>query len=246
MRKGLPYLFVLLAFPGWTCKKENACDCVKGTGEITTETRQLPAFRNVFAEDNVNLIFIADSTEFVKVEAGKHLISLIKTEVVNNELRVRNDNRCNFMRRYDIPINVYVHVRPAQLFHVKSRATGNVTNEGAWMGDSLDLDIEGSGDISFNVGGGLIYTHQHGAGDITITGTCDQILIFSKGTGFTITDGCDNIYTWVYTNTTGKITVNPEWILTTIIEGPGNIYYRRLAYSVSNTEHSTGRLLPLQ
>lgn len=239
------FLLLLFAFPAWNCKKENACDCFKRTGDVVTEERQPGDFHNVYVEDNVNLIFVEDTTSLLRVEAGKNLVKLIKTESDGSWLRIRNDNKCNFTRRYDVPVNVYIHYRRNQVFHIKSKATGEITNANPSTSDSLDLDIESSGDINFSVARGIIYTHQHGAGDVTVTGNADQVIIYSTGTGFTISDGCTSFYTWVYTNTTGKITVNPTTYLTTKIEGSGNVYYKSNPPYVTNIETSTGRLLPL-
>lgn len=247
MKKIIPYLLLLFVFPQWNCKKENACDCFKGTGSITTEERQLPVFSNVYVEDNVNLIFQEDTMQKVEVKAGKHLIKNVLTEMNGATLEIRNINKCNFMRRYDIPINVYIHYKRNQLWQIRTKGTGTITSSNACTSDSIDLNSESSGDIVFEMGGLCkTLTHQHGAGDITLTGSCDQVVIYSKGTGFTITDNCANNYTWVYTNTTGKITVCPSGILATIIDGSGNVYYKGHPAQIMNTENSTGKLLPLQ
>ena len=240
-------MLLIFAVPMWMCKKENACDCFKGTGTITSDTRQLPVFKSVYVEDNVNLIFQEDTVQKVTVQAGKNLVKNIITEMDGDQLQIRNINKCNFVRRYDIPVNVYIHYVRNQLFLIRTKGTGTITNSNPCTSDSIDLSSESSGDIIFEMGGFCkTLTHQHGAGDITLTGSCDQIAIYSKGVGFTIIDDCANNYTWVYTNTTGKITVCPSDILISTIDGSGNIYYSGNPPNISNTENSTGKLLPLQ
>jgi hypothetical protein len=246
MKKKFLYLLLLLVLPMWMCKKDG-CDCFKGTGDVITEERQLPAFRNVYVEDNVNLIFLEDTVQKVSVEAGKNLMKKITTEMSGDQLQIRNLNKCNFVRRYDIPINVYIHYKRNQLWQIRTKGTGTITSSNACTSDSIDLNSESSGDIEFIMGGQCkTFTHQHGAGDITLTGSCDQILIYSKGVGFTITEDCANNYTWIYTNTTGKITACPTSILQCTIDGSGNVYYAGNPLVIHSTENSTGRLLPLQ
>lgn len=240
-------LISILVGSNWKCKKENACDCIHGTGSIVQETRQLPTFHSVYVEDNVNLIFQEDTVQRITVEAGKELIKLVKTEMKDDQLYIHNDNKCNFSRRYDIPINVYIHYVRNQFYTLKSKATSFITNTNPCTNDSIDLNIESSGDINFQVAGsGNIYTHQHGAGDVTLTGSCDQVIIYSVGTGFTTTDACTNTYTWVLSNTTGKITVDPSNLLISDIYGSGDVYYRGYPANINNTQHSTGKLIPLQ
>jgi hypothetical protein len=245
MKRTTLYLFLVFVLPLGMCKKENACDCFKGTGDITDETRQLPTFKSVYVEDNVNLIFQEDTIQKIIVQAGKHLVKNIITEMDGDQLKIKNINKCNFVRRYDIPVNVYIHYVRNQFFTIRTKGTGTITNSNPCTSDSIDLNSESSGDIIFKMGALCkTFTHQHGAGDITLKGSCDQIAIYSKGTGFTITDECVNNYTWVYTNTTGKITVCPSGLLITQIDGSGNVYYTGNP-AIYNTENSTGKLLPL-
>ncbi|HLG04453.1 MAG TPA: head GIN domain-containing protein [Bacteroidia bacterium] len=246
MKRVIKYLAMAMILSALvTCRKENRCDCIKRTGSIVKEERQPGSFRSVFVEDNVNLIFIEDSVAFLEVEAGENIVDLIKTEINGDWLNIRNENKCNFTRRYDIPVNVYVHAPPMTLQHIITRSTGNITNKNPCTVSEIDLEIQGSGDIEFTVAGGKVLTHQHGAGDITLHGSANEVVIYTTGTGFTIADDCANPYTWVYTRTTGKITVCPINVLICEIAGSGHVYYKGIPNSIQCTRHSTGELLPL-
>jgi hypothetical protein len=225
-RKTWLLILVVLAVFSGTCKKENLCDCVKSTGDVRVEEREIAGFTQVYVEDNVNLVFVPDSTFYgVKVEAGSNLVGLIKTELVGQELRIRNDNKCNFVRRYDIPVTVYVHM-PLVLTGVKSKGTGLISTAAQWDLDSIDLDVESSGDIDFWVNTTKCNIHQHGAGDITVRGHAGQVIIYCIGTGFVTTDACAADYSWVYSKGTGKITVAPRDLFIVQLDGPGSAYYR--------------------
>lgn len=45
----------ILSFLLVTCKKENLCDCFKGTGKQTTEERSVAAFNKVFVDDEIDV-----------------------------------------------------------------------------------------------------------------------------------------------------------------------------------------------
>ncbi len=240
------FFLSILVGTNMKCGKDNPCDCLHGTGEVVNELRQLPSFSSVLIENNINVIFQEDTVQNISVQAGKELINLVKTEMVGNQLYIHNENKCNFSRRYDIPINVYIHYIKNQFYRLVSKSTGLVSNTNACMNDSIDLDVESSGNINFQMGSGKTFTHQHGAGDIILTGNCDQIIIYSTGTGFTITDECTNNYTWVFTTTTGKITVCPSNQLDNEIAGSGNVYLKGNPPVINNRETNTGKLLPLQ
>src|SRR5665213_264569 len=119
----------------WKCKKENDCDCIKGTGNVIQEERQLPTFHSVYVEDNVNVIFQEDTMQKIIVQAGKNLIKLVKTEMIGDELYIHNENRCNFMRRYNIPINVYIHYVRNQFYSLRSKATSLISNSNPCTND---------------------------------------------------------------------------------------------------------------
>ncbi|GAB4143886.1 MAG: hypothetical protein Fur0041_18950 [Bacteroidia bacterium] len=244
MKQYIISIFIILSLFSGSCKKENLCDCFKGTGSVTSETRALPDFSNVYAEDNVNVIFIEDTFSSVEVEAGENLLKLIKTEVADGWLKIRNDNKCNFVRRYDIPVNVIIHYKRNTIYHIKSKCTGTLYNQGVSTSDSLDLDVESSGDIRFSVASGKIFTHQHGTGDVELKGQCNDVIIYSIGTGFTLADECLANYVWVYTNTTGKITVHTSGILDAEIDGSGNVYYKGTPTQIFRKLHGTGQVLP--
>lgn len=238
-------LLLIAAFAGISsCKKENACDCFKGTGSLITETRTLPAFQKISVEDNVNVIFTQDSVQQITVEAGKHLIALVKTEVVDGELRIRNDNRCNFMRRYNIPVNVYVHA-PKTMYYISTKSTGKVSSTNDYTGDSLHLEIKGgSGDIEFFVNSPNVYTHQHGAGDIILHGHADNLIIYNVAVGYTTADDCTSNYCWIWQKTVGTIKVNVRDLLDVTITSRGNVYYKG-SPQVNQQLESTGEVLPL-
>jgi hypothetical protein len=223
------------------------CDCFKGTGDIVTEERQLDEFNSVFVEDNVKVTFQEDTVQRISVNAGKHLVKLIHTVVNNGELHITNDNTCNFVRSYEIPVEVFIHYKRNQFFRIRHKGTALVSNSNPCTNDSIDLDINGSGNIDFTFSGnGKIFEHQHGAGDITTHGTCNEMDIYNTGNGFSVNEDCVNGYSWVYSKTTGKVTIAAANLIICEIDGSGNVYYKGTPNTIMNSENSTGKLLPLQ
>jgi hypothetical protein len=242
------YIFVAVAVTLLfsMCAKENMCDCLKRTGDVATEIRAVDAFTEIFIEDKINVILSEDTSlsAEVTVEAGEHLIPLIKTEVVNGVLRIKNANKCDFTRRYDVPVNIYVRC-DRNLRVITNKGTGLVSNSDTCTVPYIDLNTISAGDIRLRMDAGSIYTHQHSAGDVEVFGKAQEVIAYNTGNGFTIADQCETVYCWVFTRTTGKITLYPTGSLVSEIEGPGNVYYRGQPAQISSTLHSTGQLLPL-
>jgi hypothetical protein len=242
----LSALSVILSV-GEGCKKENMCDCLKRTGDVTTETRNIEPFTQIFIEDKVNVILTEDTllASELKIEAGENLIPLIKTEVVNGVLRIKNANKCDFTRAYDVPVNVYVNYKP-DLLRITNKGTGLVSNTDTCTAGNIDLETISAGDIKLQMSAGTVFTHQHSVGDVEVYGTVNEMIIYNTGNGFTITDQCQAGYAWVYTRSTGKITVYTPGLLISEIDGPGNVYYRGQPNQINSIENGEGRLLPLQ
>lgn len=238
-------LLVVLSGTGG-CKKENMCDCFKRTGDVMTETRSIDPFTEIFVQDKVNVILTEDTTlpAEVVVEAGEKLIALIRTEVVNGVLRIRNDNRCDFTRSYDVPVNVYVRCN-RNLTLITNKGTGDVTNTDTCTAPHIDLTAISAGNIRLRMNAGSIYTHQHSAGDVEVFGNANEVIVYNTGNGFTLAEDCEAPYCWVYTRSTGKITLFTNNTLISEIEGPGNVYYKGQPAQITSTLHSTGLLLPL-
>src|SRR5688572_19597154 len=100
------------------CAKENAFDCVKSTGKIVTETRQLAAFNTIHVKDNLNVTLIPDSVYYAEVLCGENLQANVNTEIKNGELYIENINKCNWVRSYKNPMEVKVHLpKLHSIFH---------------------------------------------------------------------------------------------------------------------------------
>src|SRR3954464_7455314 len=90
-------IFLALVFVISSCKKENMCDCLKSTGDIITQEREAGDFTDLSVYDNVNVILTQDSINSITIEAGKHLMSGIKTKVESGRLTIENTNTCNWV-----------------------------------------------------------------------------------------------------------------------------------------------------
>ena len=103
----IPALLSVMIYSG--CGKSG--NCLTSTGKIIQEVRSVGAFDSIDVRDNVNVILIMDSVNKVVVESGKNIISGITTDVADHQLTIQNLNKCNWLRSYDKPLNVYISVK---------------------------------------------------------------------------------------------------------------------------------------
>lgn len=233
-------LFIVIT-AALSCKKENRCDCLKRTGDIVTETRTVPPFDRIYAEDNVNVYITQDSVFEVKVEAGKHLIELVKTEVSDGQIKIMNKNRCNWARSYKPEINVYLHMPSVK--YITSDATGNIKSLNTITTPQLDYRLMNLGDIELTVNNQDVVGHMHGAGDVFLHGNTYHHACNIVGNGFIHAEDLETNYTWILSNTSGNTYVRVHDLLQVSIAATGDIIYTGQPNTIDKVLTGKGRLI---
>jgi hypothetical protein len=234
-------LLLLASATGISCKKENMCDCIKRTGDIVKESRELDPFSRIYVTDNVNVFITQDSVHKVLVEAGDNLIDLVKTEVVNGEIRIGNKNRCNWTRSYKPQINVYLHM--PEVRYVLSEGVGTVKSTNVITTPDIDYETRSLGDIHLTVDNNSVIGHMHGAGDIYLSGHTRHHACNIVGNGFIRAAELNTGYTWISSNTSGNSYVKVNDLLQVLVEGSGDIIYSGEPDHIDKVITGTGKLI---
>lgn len=209
-----------------TCKKENLCDCVKGTGSQTTDERTLSPFNQVFVDDKID-VHITEGPEYkVKVEAGKHVIKLIKTTVSDGILTITDRNKCDFTRSYKRKVIVYVTL--PKIKKLRNDGLGDVYMDSQFTCDTLNYYMSNSGNLHLNLNADIVYGGMHGNGDVYMKGTVNESFLFAGGQGYFY--GFETIAQKVILtlNTSGRAEVNVNTFLKIdmLARSTGDIYYK--------------------
>lgn len=223
-----------------SCKKENACDCIKRTGPIVIQKREISGFDKIIVYDNVNVLITQDSIFEVLVEAGKNLRGLITTEVSDRTLVINNNNRCNWARSYKEPLNIYIKMPVIK--YITSDGTGTIKSLNTITTDTFDVQTKNSGNIELIVNNAKIISHMHGAGDLTLHGYTNEHACDIGGTAFLRCQDLQTQYTWVHSFTTGICYVSVNNFLECQIDKIGDIYCYGNPTTVEKTLKGTGQL----
>ncbi|MBK8847449.1 MAG: DUF2807 domain-containing protein [Bacteroidetes bacterium] len=134
----------------------------KGEGSIRTETRVLSAFNKIEVELSAE-VYIYNSTKYeVVVSDYQNLIPLIKTEVNGTKLCIDAKN-FTYLRNSKLRIDIYTPA--ANQININGSAT-LVYDEVPGL-SSLDITINGNGDISLSKGSATNATYKiNGSGNI--------------------------------------------------------------------------------
>lgn len=242
--KSIKYLLILLVFAFWSCKKENMCDCVKSTGPTNTIYHDVQGFTCVTADDKMDVYLTQGAKYEVKVEAGRNLQPLIKTELDGETLKVYNRNRCNWVRGYKHKINVYITAPYFQ--YVKNIGVGTIQSVGTITQDSIKVRIENSGDVHLNLNTKSFVGSTHGNGDLYLTGVTDNFGYDYNGTNFLyLSDLTVNSYVYLHSVSIGSAYVKApnNGIMDVVLDRSGNAYYTGTPKIINLKRNSKGDLI---
>lgn len=209
-----------------SCKKQNLCDCFKPRGETVIETRSAANFNTLRAFDKIDVYFTQDTTltaPIIQVKTGKHLLSNVATTVSDGELRIENNNKCNFVRGTHNDVTVYV-TAPYVKFFIQE-GVGNIFGTNTVIQDSVDCNIRNSGDIHLDVKTRCVVSHTHGIGDLYLSGMANSFFANIVGQGFINATGFTAGYGFIYYKSNGEAHVNISGQLDGEVASTGNLYY---------------------
>ncbi|MBO0356564.1 DUF2807 domain-containing protein [Hymenobacter sp. BT186] len=200
-------------------------DCLKSAGDVTTERRDLPAFEELTALDNVNITLVQDADTYAEVRTGANLQSDLKLEVRGNRLEISNESTCNWARSYSVPHEVTLHV--PKLTDIALNGQGNITGQGQFQADTLYLHLKGAGDYDLDLRSQYLWIDQYELGDYRLRGQTDQLLLSGGGLGrFFGTDlRTNSCYVGLSPYADGAIHINAASSFTGIHAGTSTIYY---------------------
>ncbi|MCX6305993.1 MAG: DUF2807 domain-containing protein [Bacteroidetes bacterium] len=224
------------------CGKDGG-KCVSSTGTIVRQDRGISAFDSIRVLDNVNVILLQDSVNHVTAEAGENIVGGIVTELSGRELVLRNTNRCNWLRSYSKPVNVYVSVKNLLKIHYES--SGDISCTDTLRSGYLKIDMWGGCgtiDLNIHVGDGFFIQHM-GTATLVLHGVCNISSVFAGDYGLLQLSGLKTGFTFVTNSGSNNCYVNANQSLEATITSIGNIYYSGNPWNIKSEITGAGRLI---
>jgi len=132
-------------------------DCIDGSGDLVTETRDMKDFTRIKLSGSMDLYITAGKDYEVKLTFDDNLIDLIETEVRGKTLKIWSYESYNSSRGCRIDITV-----PAL----------------------EEVQLSGSGDIEiYDLKGDMFEYTVSGSGDLQVSGEVDEVEIKVSGSG---------------------------------------------------------------
>ncbi len=209
-----------------TCGPGHGTDCLKSTGAIVTQRREVARnLLTVTAYDNVDLTLVQDTATYAEVRAGANLIDDITLTCHGNALEINNSSTCNWARSYDTPRQVTLHLpRVKNLF---LRGTGNVNTAGEWRQDTLFAQLIGGGNFDLNLRATQVYLNCYEIGDAFLRGSADELnfTLGTEGRVFASALTTKRCYFKLERDSNGDAHVRATEALGGVVAGQGTLFY---------------------
>lgn len=219
-------LGLVLALGLTTCGPGHGTDCLKSTGSIVTQRRDVdPGLVTVTAFDNVDLRLVQDAQTYAEVRAGEHLIDDIVLTRKGDALEISNTSTCNWARSYDSPREVTLHV--PHILNVFLRGQGNGSTVGQFEQDTVFFHVIGAGDLTIDVKARQLYLDQYELGDINVRGSAIEMNFTLGGAGRLFAQGITprRCYFNMTRDSDGNAYVRASDIVGGTVAGNGTLYY---------------------
>jgi len=244
MMKWLTYLLgTLLVIGCISCEKEHRGDCLKRTGPMETEVRELENFRKLSIEGRMNVRISMDTANSIEIEAGDNLMDGLVTEIISGKLFIYNNNRCNWARSYKKEINM--HLRLKRLVNIEFMGSGNIESTDTLHLESMEIHMhQASGSVDLTMQAeSLKLDIKTGPGDITIKGKSQLTELFSGGNGTLELSQLNSRTVLLNNSGTGDFEIYVEEAMWGSIHGDGNVYFSGPGEVKELTTTANGKLL---
>lgn len=224
------------------CAKDGG-NCASSSGEIARQVRNVSAFNQIELNNNVNLILTTDTNGPLVVEAGKNLLGGITTNVQERTLFISNNNKCNWLRDYSKPVNIYISVQ--SLWKIRYNSIGTISTTGALKLDSLSVEVwGGSGtiDLTLDIKKGN-FSLGMGTADFKLRGESPVTSVYVGDYGLYDGRELNTEYTYITSVGSNDCYVKSSHVLEATIKSIGNIYYTGNPTNIKTNITGTGKLI---
>lgn len=226
MRKIVRILILLIVF---ACDSQDANDCFQTSGAVVQEIVEVSDFNKILVDRNIKLILRQGASFNVIVESGENLINDVDVSVNGQQLRLVDNNTCNYFRDYAA---TKVYVTAPDIKEIRSSTQFTIETDGVFSVDEIRLLSEDfNAQNAFTVGD---FNMQLMANDIEIvsnnlssfylSGHVTNLFVgFYSGAGRFEGENLIAENVEVYHRGSNDMIINPQLELTGELLGTGNL-----------------------
>ncbi len=239
-------LFVLFSFLILACDSENGPDCLKKQGDLETHEISVEHFSKINISAGIELVVKESEEQTVKLTMGKNLINDIKFEIIDNELKISNENGCEILRNYHA---AKIYVTTPILEKIYSSSQYSIKSDGVLTFPELTLEsgiIEDTPSSVFEIqiDNELLKVNDNISSVFKISGNTDKLDVNFWGSNGRFEGEnlrAENAY--VNHRSTNDIIVFPIQSISGVIRSTGNLVLKNVPPVVEVEQLYTGHVV---
>ncbi len=174
----MPLIVFVIYFPACVIIDEGGAGrCVRGTGDIVSQTLDLDAFSEISLDISADVYLTQGDEQEVVVEGRQNIIDELNLDVFSGEWRIESD-RC--LKHAG---NMKIFITIPEITALSIQGSGDIHSENTIVSDRLDLSVSGSGDFDLAVDSESIDCKVSGSGDIYMEGVAADFDYRLSGSG---------------------------------------------------------------
>lgn len=194
--------------------------CVRGEGKPTRTVLSVDPFRQIVLKSSIDVHLIPGTVQHIEIEGHSNLAELLTTEVQDGVWTIAMEDCFRSKGPF------VVHLTTPTLDAITIQGSGDVQSMGPLQAETLELRIQGSGDMRLEVAAERVKATVQGSGDVFLSGSTTSFETRVQGSGdvrageFAAQDVKASVMG------SGDIALQCGGILDASIMGSGDITYR--------------------
>lgn len=152
-------------------------DGVKGNGNVQTEERDVSDFSGIKVSGAYTIYLSQDNECSLKVVADENILKLIKTEVKNGVLYIKNKESIRDTKKMEL------HICFKNLRFLKASGAISLKNASALKFDELNIEVNGASSAKLELSANKLSIDNSGASSINLKGKAKELDIEISGAG---------------------------------------------------------------
>lgn len=215
-------------------------DCVQGAGEPVKKTLAVDAFHGVEIMGSLDVELTQAPTQSVIVEGQANVAELLETTVINGIWTIKT-SKC-----YNTDKPFVVRITLPTIDRVAVQGSGDVTCKNRFSGDRLDIDVQGSGDVTMTFNGKTVEAQVQGSGDIKLGGECQEAVLSVQGSGDVKAVELKSQRAMATVTGSGDVTIGVTESLNASVTGSGSVKYKGKPADVKQNVTGSGDVVEIK
>ncbi len=194
-------------------------NCVDKKGPIITDTRMLEDFNSIHLSIPAKVEVVIGSESGITITAPESYVNEISTNISRRNLKIEG-NICR-ADIHDVEIVIYI----TEVTNIELSGSAEIFSNNPVKSDKLDLEVNGSGEITLNVFSNDIKCKINGSGTINLDGSCQYLDVKINGSGDFKASELKSYKTKIKINGSGRASILTHDKLNASVNGSGVINY---------------------